>query len=334
MSNLLLTANSYENDVKTLQEAREKYGDNGELIAKINEILEKWQQSSSHIDTLVWDEQETAEAEFNILRQADKEMLNTSIDEQTPDCEWDVSDDEDEDASTSASSSASTSASSSASPSASSSASPSASSSTDTIGVHRPKQIFGNIPGQTSVDRQDKVITNADFEKHGQKNGTQHTASRVEQPKTEFYDLNMIVDDIIKVIREIHQNPDFIKWIQEHFTGNGKIKQTLSSLKPLMKTPSCSISNKSRIETISSYKQGYKQYNIINLIIKGKTTFSINLIEELYTQIVYILHKNLHTYDVDKLVTIFDLLVKNKGSNLLAYISSKTLDSDKYCIKS
>ena len=47
-------------------------------------------------------------------------------------------------------------------------------------------------------------------------------------------------------------------------------------------------------------------------MIKGKTTFSINLIEELYTQIVYILHKNLHTYDVDKLVAIFDLLIKNK----------------------
>jgi len=29
-----------------------------------------------------------------------------------------------------------------------------------------------------------------------------------------------------------------------------------------------------------------------------------------------------------------DLLIKNKGSNLIAYISSKTLDSDKYCIKS
>ena len=69
-------------------------------------------------------------------------------------------------------------------------------------------------------------------------------------------------------------------------------------------------------------------------MFKSKINFSIDLIEELYTQIVYILHKNLHTYDVDKLVAIFDLLIKNKGSNLLAYISSKTLDSDKYCIKS
>ena len=68
-------------------------------------------------------------------------------------------------------------------------------------------------------------------------------------------------------------------------------------------------------------------------MFKSKINFSIDLIEELYTQIVYILHKTLHTYDVDKLIAIFDLLIKNKGSNLLAYISSKTLDSDKYCIK-
>ena len=90
------------------------------------------------------------------------------------------------------------------------------------------------------------------------------------------------------------------------------------------------VSNKPRIEIISSYNP--RKQTPIDLTFKGKTTFSINLIEELYTQIVYILHKNLHTYDVDKLVAIFDLLIKNKGSNLLAYISSKTLDSDKYCI--
>jgi len=195
------------------------------------------------------------------------------------------------------------------------------------INIIRPKKIFGDLPG---VKKRGKVQTSQEI--------GATCSIKEEDQKTEFNDLNIIVDDIIKIIRDIHQNPDFIKWRQEHFTGNSKINQTLSSLKPLMKTPLCSVSNKTRIETISSYKQGYKQdykqYNIITLMIRGKTTFSINLIEELYTQIVYILHKNLHTYDVDKLVAIFDLLVKNKGSNLLAYISSKTLDSDKYCIKS
>ena len=327
MSNLLLTAKSYEKDEQDLLEALKTYCDNGEIIAKINGILEKWQKRSSHIDTLDWDEQDTAQSDFDSLRQADKEMLNTSIDEQSPDCEWDVSDDDenvsddhnvvnDDDKVVSDDDKVS------------------ASSSTDTIGVHRPKQIFGNIPGQPSVDRQDKVITNADFEKHGQKNGTQHTASRVEQPKTEFYDLKTIVDYIIKTIREIHQNSDFSKWKRESFTGRDKPNQTLSSLKPLMKTPSCSVLNKSRIETILTYKDkiNSKHYTITKLMFKSKINFSIDLIEELYTQIVYILHKNLHTYDVDKLVAVFDLLVKNKGSNLLAYISSKTLDSDKYCI--
>ena len=327
MSNSLLTANSYEKDTLALQEALKTYCDNGELIAKINEILEKWQESSSHIDTLNWDEHDTAETDFDSLRQEDKEMLNTAIEEQASDCEWDVSDDEDEDASFSASSSASSSASTSASTSAASSAS----TSTDTIGVHRPTQIFGNIPGQPPVDRLDKVITQADFKKYGQTNSTPYIASRKEQPKTELYDLDTIADDTIKTIREIHQNSGFSKWKQERFTRRDTINQTLRSLRSLMKLPSHSVSNKSRIETILLYNP--RKQTPINLTFRGKTTFSIDLIEELYTQIVYILHKNLHTYDVDKLVAIFDLLVKNNGSNLLAYISSKTLDSDKYCIK-
>ena len=79
-----------------------------------------------------------------------------------------------------------------------------------------------------------------------------------------------------------------------------------------MKTQSCSISNKTRIETILNYKQSMssKHYTIIKLMFKSKTNFSINLIEELYTQIVYILHNNLHTYDVDKLSQFLISLIK------------------------
>ena len=322
-------------DFKSLDKLIENYKSNetnetnetNEIIKELERIKMSWTKHKLYIDNEVeWDDLGKAETKFNTLREKDKIYIEDLISKNTNDSskkedweeEW-----EEEFADTLKEKYGDTLKEELGKKSKIDNTSFSIEKDTTKIKLIRPKKIFGDLPG---VKKRGKVQTSQEI--------GATCCIKEEDQKTESYDLNMIVDDIIKVIREIHQNPDFIKWIQEHFTGNGKIKQTLSSLKPLMKSPSCSISNKSRIETISSYKQGYKQYNIINLMIKGKTTFSINLIEELYTQIVYILHKNLHMYDVDKLVAIFDLLIKNKGSNLLAYSSSKTLDSDKYCIKS
>ena len=75
-----------------------------------------------------------------------------------------------------------------------------------------------------------------------------------------------------------------------------------------------------------------KHYTIFKLMFKSKINFSIDLIEELYNQIVYIIHNNLYSYDIDKLIAIFDLLIKNNSIKLIEYISKKTLDIDKYCI--
>jgi len=329
-------------DFKSLDKLIENYKSNetnetnetNEIIKELETIKMSWTKHKLYIDNEVeWDDLDEAETKFNTLREKDKIYIEDLISKNTNDSskkedweeDWEEEQEkerEEEFADTPKEKYGDTLKEELGKKSKIDNTSFSIEKDTTKIKLIRPKKIFGDLPG---VKKRGKVQTSQEI--------GATCCIKEEDQKTESYDLNMIVDDIIKVIREIHQNPDFIKWIQEHFTGNGKIKQTLSSLKPLMKTPSCSISNKSRIETISSYKQGYKQYNIINLIIKGKTTFSINLIEELYNQIVYILHNNLHTYDVDKLIAIFDLLIKNKGSNLLAYISSKTLDSDKYCIK-
>jgi len=289
--------------------ANYKSNETNTLIKELEIIKMSWTKHKLYSDTKVeWDDLDEEEIKFNTLREKDKIYIesliskntnNSSNNSELEECEADlgkgfkIND-----------------------------TSFSIEKNNDKIKIIRPKKIFGDLPG---------------VKKRGQFKTSQEIGAtcsvKEEDQKTEFYDLNTVVDDTIKTIREIHQNSDFIKWIQEHFTGNGKIKQTLSSLKPLMKTPLFSISNKNRIETISSYKSASNQPRI-NLTIRSKTTFNINLIEELYTQIVYILHNNLHTYDVDKIIAIFDLLVKNKGSTLLAYISSKTLDSDKYCIKS
>ena len=65
MSNLLpLTKDTYEKDEQALQEAREKYGDNGELIAKIKEILERLEDAISYED---WNGVEDSRKELMFL---------------------------------------------------------------------------------------------------------------------------------------------------------------------------------------------------------------------------------------------------------------------------
>ena len=327
-------------DFKSLDKFIETYKSNetNEIIKELERIKMSWTKHKLYIDNEVeWDDLDEAETKFNTLREKDKIYIEDLISKNTNDSsnkedweedwekecaeecaeeweeEWEkecakelkkeVKENTEID-----------------------NISINSESDENTIKIIIPKKIVGDLPG---VKKGHKHRTSQEI------GGT--SSVKEEHSKTEICNLYTIIDDIIKTIRDIHQQPEFIGWKQDHFTTYNQKHQTLNSLPKLMKIKllSYSVSNKTRIETILNYKQqlNYKHYNVTQLMFKSKINFSIDLIEELYTQIVYILHKNLHTYDVDKLIAIFDLLIKNKGSNLLAYISSKTLDSDKYCIK-
>ena len=193
----------------------------------------------------------------------------------------------------------------------------------NTIKIIIPKKLFGDLPGvkKRGYHKTSKEITPT-------------VSVKEEKAKTEMCNLYTIIDDTIKIIRDIHQNMGYIKWLQLNFTTHSQKHKTLNSLSNFTKTLSYSISNKTRNKTILNYKQSMssKHYNIFKLMFKSKINFSIDLIEELYNQIVYIIHNNLYSYDVDKLIAIFDLLIKNNSIKLIEYISKKTLDIDKYCI--
>jgi hypothetical protein len=186
-----------------------------------------------------------------------------------------------------------------------------------------PKKLFGDLPGvkKRGYHKTSKEITPT-------------VSVTEEKAKTEICNLYTIIDDTIKIIRDNHQNMGYIKWLQLNFTTHSQKHKTLNSLSNFMTTQSYSISNKTRNKTILNYKQSMssKHYTIFKLMFKSKINFSIDLIEELYNQIVYIIHNNLYSYDVDKLIAIFDLLIKNNSIKLIEYISKKTLDIDKYCI--
>jgi len=321
-------------EYKTLDTLIIEYKYNKTISNEIEKIKEKWIKEVTKINTDVeWDDLDEAEDTFNKLREKDKLYIkefilinsnsnsNTNGDNEEEDWEkdWeeyndedddnkdddnedddneddDNEDDENEDDDNE---------------------------DDEKIKIIRPKKIFGDLPG---VKKRGKVKTSQEI--------LATRSVKEEKAKTEICNLYTIVDDTIKIIRDNHQNMGYIKWLQLNFTTHSQKHKTLNSLSNFMKTQSYSISNKTRINTILNYKQSVssKHYTIFKLMFKSKINFSIDLIEELYNQIVYIIHNNLYSYDIDKLIAIFDLLIKNNSIKLIEYISKKTLDIDKYCI--
>ena len=195
----------------------------------------------------------------------------------------------------------------------------------DNIKIYRPKKIYGDIPG---IKKRGYIKTSKEIE--GTKSVKEENANYI------YYNLYEVIDDTIKIMRDIHQNPDYIKWIQINYNTNTNINKTINNLPKLMQTYSFSISNKKRIESINNYKLiiNSKLYNNneIKLNFKSKNNFKINLIEELYINIIYILHNNLHNYDVDKFFALLNSLLKENTKKIYDYFVTKTLDNDNYCI--
>lgn len=310
------------NDFKSLDELIQKYNYNYKtkpLVEELIKIKSNWEEQKLYIDTEIeWDELHDAELNFSTLREENKNYINellvnySSDDDCDDDCDDGnggdednncVDGDDDNDCND-----------------------------TDTdartdeakIKLSRPKKIYGDLPGQK---KRGKYRTSQEL------GGT--TSVKEEKAYTEFCNLHEVVDYTIKLLRDIHQNPDYIKWKGDTFTTSIQHHKTLTSLPKLMKTHLFNISNKKRIELLLNYKQtiSSKHYTVIKIMFKSKTNFSIDLIEALYNQLVYIIHTNLYSYDVDKLIALFDLLIKNNAHKIIDYISSKTLDSDNYCIK-
>ena len=292
-------------DFEDLDELIKTYKTNIQINEKLQKIRDNWNTKQKEIDTLDWDEQADAEQTFEKLKDEDKisikklisnntndnsnKKVEEGIEEDTEEDIEDIEEDIKEDSSTD-----------------------------ETIRVFRPKKIFGDMPG---VKKGYKIRTSKEID------GTQRIT--VENAKTETYDLNTIVDDIIQIIREIRKH-DFITWKDNSFTKPIDKNAILSKLPKFMNMTSYTIPNKTRIDTILKYTPSTKKYIEIKIKFKSKISFSIQLIEELYTQIVYILSNKVIKYDVDKLIAVFDLLIKNKGSKLIDYISGKKIDSDKY----
>ena len=311
------------NDFKSLDELIQKYNynyKNKPLVEELEKIKYTWEKQKLYIDNEIeWDELHDAELNFNNLREKNKNYINellvnySSDDDDdddnnvNDDDENDVNDvnDDDED-------------------DEDENAEDDNVNDEDKIKIIRPKKLYGDLPGQK---KRGKYKTSQDIK------GT--ISVKEEKAHNEFCNLYEVIDYTIKLIREIYQNPEYIKWKGDKFTTPIQHHKTLSSLPKLMITNLCNISNTKRNKLLLKYKQSIssKHYTVIKIMFKSKTNFSIDLIETLYNQLIYIIHTNLYSYDVDKLIALFDLLIKNNTHKIIDYISTKLLDTDKYYLK-
>lgn len=167
---------------------------------------------------------------------------------------------------------------------------------------------------------------------------------------SEYFKLKNIIDTVIEVIKTLHLNLDKKKWITEEFNNTNNKNKIVNNLPLLMRmspiTNDLPISNTSRNLKIKAFsipgnfnKGKFKKE--INLTIKGTSahfpSYTINLLDEMYNLIVYIIATNKNEYheDVDKMIALLSLLLQNvdnhdRHQTIMDYLESKTIVRDGY----
>jgi hypothetical protein len=296
-------------DLKNIEILIVKHNANLQIVNELEKIKIKWNKEETYINNdIEWDDIAEAEDNFSILRNEDKiyikELILTLLKESKTETEIEKESEKEIEKESEIEIEKE---------------------SEDNIKIYRPKKIYGDIPG---IKKRGYIKTSKEIE--GTKSVKEENANYI------YYNLYEVIDDTIKIMRDIHQHPDYIKWIQINYNTNTNINKTINNLPKLMQTYSFSISNKKRIESINNYRIiiNSKLYNNneIKLNFKSKNNFKINLIEELCINIIYILHNNLHNYDVDKFIALLNSLLKENTKKIYDYFVTKTLDNDNYCI--
>jgi len=192
----------------------------------------------------------------------------------------------------------------------------------DEAKVYRPIKIYGDLPGVKKGNRvrTSKVIEQTQSIKH-------------ESAKYEVYNKYELITDVMKLIRDIHQSDTYIKWLQANYTSNTHKNKTLNKLPKFMNTNHYNISNKTRIESITTILNiiNKKQYSEISIYYKSKVNFKIHLYEEILKQLIFIIHSGINFYDIDKILCMFHLIHKH-DHNTFTFLKSKKIDVDKYCL--
>jgi len=168
---------------------------------------------------------------------------------------------------------------------------------------------------------------------------------------SEYFKLTDIIDTVIGIIKKLHNDVSKKDWISNKFSDGNKKNQVIKNLRKNMTlnpiTGELPISNKSRNDKIkdfsivSNFNAHGKFKKKINLTIEGTSarfpSYTINLLDEIYNLIVYIIDKNKNEYheDVDKMIALLSLLLQSvdnhdRHQTIMDYLDTKTIDRDGY----
>jgi hypothetical protein len=161
---------------------------------------------------------------------------------------------------------------------------------------------------------------------------------------SEYFKLTDIIDTVIGIIKKLHNDVSKKDWISKKFSDGSKKNQVIKNLQTNMTlnpiTGELPISNNSRNEKIkkfsivSNFNAHGKFKKKINLTIEGTSarfpSYTINLLDEMYNLIVYIIATNKNEYheDVDKMIALLSLLLQSKDNynrhqTIMDYLASK-----------
>ena len=191
-----------------------------------------------------------------------------------------------------------------------------------TIKVKHPEQHHGDLPGAKT--------TMSTRSSHTQVTKVKH---KILQAKNIIYNLNEVVDTVIRIIKE--NDTPMTQWKREYFNTVRKKNVVLNNLPLLMRYENYSISNSHRNKTIKDLFNDESIYNKRaddkgikkEIMIEG-----INLLDKMYNLIVYIIATNKNKYheDVDKMIALLSLLLQSRDNyyrhaRIKEYLATQTL---------
>ena len=191
-----------------------------------------------------------------------------------------------------------------------------------TIKVKHPEQHHGDLPGAKT--------TMSTRSSHTQVTKVKH---KILQAKNIIYNLNEVVDTVIRIIKE--NDTPMTQWKRLNFNTTTNKNKLLNNLPLLMSYKKYSISNSNRNKTIkdlfndpliynkTAHDKGIKKEIMIN---------GINLLDKMYNLIVYIIATNENKYheDVDKMIALLLLLLQSRDKydrpdRIKDYLARQTL---------
>ena len=194
--------------------------------------------------------------------------------------------------------------------------------------IYRPIKYKGDLPGVKNASRT--------------KNGSRTSKDVVPAPLSEYpatreeYPINDVLDESLLAMRRLYQTEGYANWTRTEYDTAAKKNKIMSKLPKFMMGNVFNVSNSSRITALTSSDN--RQSRALKLVFKGnfmgRTTFTLELVEELRKILVYFIASGSRNIDADIDKMIWTLThIDTMDVDTIKYLETKTLEKDRYVLE-